>query len=383
MSSVPRIVTVDPTYNIARIVRGAMTLLNRQHILIEVPTSDDALGEVAQSSIDLVITAHQIPGDLDGIELATRISHESLGTPVIVLAESGDPFVDDDVLADAPFQYFMRPVAEPFLRGLRIALDGEAAVEAAEKPPATGLDLGPVPKVDIDQLRDVVIPLVRDVGAMAVILADRTGRVLIEHGATGYIDRETLAVVLGPSFARSLDVSELVGGKAWTMHYYDGDRLDVFGLALGLHYFICLIFDGSNRGAFGPVTMFGRRAADQMIEMLGEAAYSVKQPEPAPVAKPKKKRKTQEVAPVAESAAETAESAAAMETLFEEPASAPKLEPVVDFDPEALFGQSVDESLADSLFDPDALGDLAASLAAEEGERVGYDEAIDMGILDE
>jgi CheY-like chemotaxis protein len=382
MPSVPRIVTVDPTYNITRIVRGAMTLLNRQHILIEVPSSDDALGEVSNSSIDLVITAQDVPGNMDGIELATRISHESLGTPVIVLAEAEDPPVDETILEDAPFQYFMRPVAEPFLRGLRIALDGETAVEASESQAGlAGPDLGPVPAVDIEQLRDVVIPLVRDVGAMAVILADRTGRVLVEHGATGYIDRETLAVILGPSFARANEVSDLVGGKAWTMHYYDGERLDVFGLALGLHYFICLIFDGSNRGAFGAVTMFGRRAADQMIEMLGEAAYAVKTAETAPAAKPKKKkRKTQET-PVA--AAKAEEPTEEMAALFETAPSAPTLEPVTDFDPEALFGQSVDESAADVLFDPDALGDLAASLAAEEGERVGYDEAIDMGILDD
>jgi hypothetical protein len=69
--------------------------------------------------------------------------------------------------------------------------------------------------------------------------------------------------------------------------------------------------------------------------------------------------------------------------LFDTPPGEMVLEPMTDFDPEALFGQSVDESLADSLFDPDALSDLAASIAASEGERVGYDEAIDMGILDE
>ncbi|MBN1562941.1 MAG: response regulator [Anaerolineae bacterium] len=381
MPSVPRIVTVDPTYSITRIVRGAMTLLNRQYILIEVPSSDDALGEVSNSSIDLVVTAQDVPGIMDGVELATRISHESLGTPVIVLAESGNSPVDEATLTDAPFQYFMRPVAEPFLRGLRIALDGETAVEAEGQTVSAGPDLGPVPPVDIDPLRDVVIPLVRDVGAMAVILADRTGRVLIEHGATGYIDRETLAVILGPSFARATEVSELIGGKAWTMHYYDGERLDVFGLSLGLHYFICLIFDGSNRGAFGAVTMFGRRAADQMIDMLGEAAYAVKAEAP-PAAKPKKKtRKTQETAAVTQ--AEVEEPAADIGALFDTAPDSPTLEPVTDFDPDALFGQAVDESMADNLFDPDALSDLAATLAAEEGERVGYDEAIDMGILDD
>jgi CheY-like chemotaxis protein len=378
MASVPRIVVVDPAYDVARIVRGALTLLNRQHILIEVPTADDTLEEVRHSAIDLVVTAYQIPGKMHGIDLAQQICHESLGTPVIVLADEGDPQIEAEALAEAPFQYFVRPVAEPFLRGLRIALDGEVAVQVEEAAP-TGGDLGPVPSINIEELRAIIGSLVRDVGAMGAVLADRTGRVLIETGAIGYIDRETLAAILGPSFAHAAQIGPLVGGDAWAMQYYDGERLDVFGLALGIHYFMCLIFEGSNRGAFGAVTMFGRRAADQMIDMIGEAAYAAKKPEPLP--QPKEKEPTP--APVAPAPPERVEEAVELEALFDAQPGEPLLEPVADFDPDALFGQAIDIGLADSLFDENTLSDLAASIAASEGERVGYDEAIDMGILDE
>jgi CheY-like chemotaxis protein len=381
MPSIPRIVVVDASPVIARIIHGALALLSRQYILIEVPTGEDAWEEVLRSDAALLVTAYQIPGEMNGIQLATRINHESLGTPVIVLAEENDPRLDRQALEDAPFQYYVRPVGEPFLRGLRIALDGEAAITAEETEPASEADLGPIPPINVNRLRDIVVPLMRDVGAMGVILADRTGRVLIDQGATGYIDREKLAAIMGPAFARSADVSPLVGGNAWTMQYYDGERLDVFGLALGIHYFMCLIFEGSNRGAFGAVTMFGRRAADQMIEMIGDAAYLVKTPEPLPpsaetepvaeVVEPpvRKRRKTEEVpaAPVPE------------KTRPVEPAA----EPIAAIDVDALFRQNIDESLAASMFDPEALSDLAASLIPDEEERVGYDEAIDMGILDE
>ena len=187
-----------------------------------------------------------------------------------------------------------------------------------------------------------------------MILADRTGRVLIETGAAGYIDRETLAVVLGPSFARSAEISPLVGGDAWAMQYYDGERLDVFGLALGIHYFMCLIFEGSNRGAFGAVTMFGRRAADQMIDMIGEAAYLTKKSEPMPL--PKEQEPVREAVMPADnrlqpSRKKVSQETAALERCLNSPPGEPMLEPVTDFDPEALFGQAVDVGLADSLFD--------------------------------
>lgn len=378
MPSVPRVVVVDTTRDVARIVHGALALLNRQYILVEVPTPDDALEEVMRTRIDLVVTAYRLSGTMHGIDLATRITHESLGTPVIVLADDGDPRVDHLALHDVPFQYYVRPVAEPFLRGLRIALDGEVAVVEEQRAMTPDTDLGPVPAIDVAELRSIILPLMRDVGAMGVILADRTGRVLVDEGATGYIDREKLAVILGPSFARSADISPLVGGNAWTMHYYDGERLDVFGLALGMHYFMCLIFEGSNRGAFGAVTMFGRRAADQMIDMLGEAAFMVPKPEPLPPPKEEVIPQAVPSEPVLDRKPPRKRQVTASEDVPEE-----AVVPEAAFDMDALFGQSVDEALVDSLFDPDKLEGLAASLAAEEDQRVGYDEAVDMGILDE
>jgi CheY-like chemotaxis protein len=380
MPSIPRIVVVDASPVIARIIHGALALLSRQYILIEVPTGEDAWEEVQRSDAALLVTAYQIPGEMNGIQLATRISHESLGTPVIVLAEENDPRLDRQALEGAPFQYFVRPVGEPFLHGLRIALDGEAAVAAEETEPASETDLGPIPPINVNKLRDIVVPLMRDVGAMGVILADRTGRVLIDQGATGYIDREKLAVIMGPAFARSADVSPLVGGNAWTMQYYDGERLDVFGLALGIHYFMCLIFEGSNRGAFGAVTMFGRRAADQMIEMIGDAAYLIKTPEPLPPEEPEPVAEV--VEPPVRKRKKTEEVPAALVPEKTRPVE-PEAEPIAAIDVDALFRQNIDESLAASMFAPEALSDLAASLIPDEEERVGYDEAIDMGILDE
>lgn len=395
MSSIPRIVAVDPSYEAARIMRGALALLNRQYVLIETPVPEQVLEEVRTSRVDLVVTTYHVSDEMNGIDLAGRIGHESLGTAVIVLADERDPRLDKQALKDAPFQYFMRPVGEEFLRGVRIALDGEAAVVQETTETKAGLDLGPVPAINAEALRALIGPLMRDVGAMGIILADRNGRILVDEGATGYIDRERLAVIMGPLFARATEVSPLIGGDAWSMVYYDGERLDVFGLALGVHYFMGLIFEGSNRGAFGAVNHFGRRAVDQMIDMIGDAAYTIKRPEPLP--KPALARKeapktvkpeipVKKSAPAAPKPAMTPkpkQDIADLEALFESAPPAPAAEPVRHFDAEALFGQAIDESLANSMFDANALGDFAASLTNEGDDRVGFDEAFDMGILDD
>ena len=373
MAAIPRVVVVDPRQEIARIVRGAMALLARQVVLVEVPGASEALDEVERVEVDLLVTAMALSGDVDGADLAEQVNHLSLATPVIVLAEQGDPRPDVARLEQAHFQYFVRPVAEPFLRGLRIALDGLPVASAGESNGASASALAEVPPVDLKALRGLMLPLMRDVGAMGVILADRLGRVLIDEGATGYLDRERLVALLGPSFGRTGEVASLIGGRAWVMQYFDGARIDLYALSLGLHYFLCLMFEGSNRAAMGAVAVYGRRAAEQMIKVMGDAAFAV--PEAADA----------ELAMVAGAGAGRADGqeAAVEATGAQEETDGARLDPLPDaaFDPEALFSQAVDEDLADSMFDPDALGDLAESFGPDGSGHVDLDTARDLGLI--
>jgi len=373
MASTSRVVVVDPRHELAGIVRGAVALLARQAVLVEVPGAEEALAEIERGAVDLLVTASSLPGDLDGVGLADRVSHLALGTRVIVLAEYDDPRPDPAVLEQARFQYYVRPAAEPFLRGIRAALEGLPAASVTEQVEPGADTLPDVPPVDLRAVRAIVLPLMRDVGAMGVVLVDRLGRVLIDEGATGYLDRERLAVALAPSFARTGQVGELVGGRAWAMHYYDGERLDLYALSLGLHYFLCLLFEGSNRAAMGAVAVFGRRAAEQIIERMGASAFQIVEQAAGSAADTETEREAVRVPDVAE---EPVPAAAA---------DALRLEPLPDsaFDPDALFTQDVDERLADRLFDPETLGEMAASFGPDEDEQVDLDTARDLGLLDE
>jgi hypothetical protein len=52
MASIPRILAVDETYQIAEILRGTMALMDRRFILIEIPTAEGALAELHESHAD-------------------------------------------------------------------------------------------------------------------------------------------------------------------------------------------------------------------------------------------------------------------------------------------------------------------------------------------
>lgn len=384
----PRIIVVDDNKGLYNIVRASLELLGRRPRLIETHTGDDALMEIRVSSPDLLISAHTLVGTTNGPMLALMAKRELAALPIIVMGNETDPEIDEDTLTQSPFQYLRRPVApEIFLRTLRVALDGAAAVPETAKPEE---DMGPVPVVDGDKLRPILFKLMRDVGAMAAVLADRNGKVINYEGAAGYIDREALATALGPGFAATTKILNVIGEQPRVLKHFDGEKGDLFGLAVGFHYFLILVFDGNApASALGNVKRFGGIAVNEMLEIISSpVAFSVKPaappspptPTPVPAATAhtgRRSRRTQEISalPVAEAPKPVP---AKKKT---EPVAIPKqpaMEPITNFDPSLLDALSnIDLSKADEMFSPDAL----AATATAGGNRISFEDALMQGII--
>ncbi len=382
----PRIIVVDDNQGIYSIVRASLELLGRRPRLIETHTGDDAMAELRISSPDLLVTAQALSGTTHGPMLALMAKRELAALQVIVIGSERDTELDAETLAQSPFQYLRRPFSpEVFLRTLRIALDGPEAVPQN----TTGEDImGPVPIIDNDKLRPILFKLMREVGAMAAVMADRNGKVITYEGAAGYVDRDLLAAALGPGFGNTAKIMPVIGDQPRVLNYYDGDKLDLFGLALGVHYFITLIFE-SNAGdrAIGTVKRLGAQAVNEMLGIVGDVAFSVKPQPPAAPARAtgehpvRRGRKTQEtpptsVAPLRPAPAKAEKPAPAKaEPKVEKPAPAA----IENFDP-SLFDalDKVDLSKADELFDPDK---LAASATNSNSNRISFDDALLQGII--
>jgi hypothetical protein len=211
-----------------------------------------------------------------------------------------------------------------------------------------------------------------------VVLVDRKGNILQEMGAVGYMDRDRLTTTLSPSFANMFTIGPLVGSKRpQAMHFYDGEEFDVFALAIGLHHFICLIFEGSaGSRAFGAVTMFGRRAVQEMLDALGDVAFEIRVAAAEPVAAPKAARKA-----VKKKVQEEPVKAEAADEAYVPPRP-PALEPLPeDADLEAMLAglEKLDLNEADTVFDPEKLAEIAAEKMA--GERLTFEEAQQMGVI--
>jgi DNA-binding NarL/FixJ family response regulator len=389
MPSSPRVITVDPTWTVARIVRSAMDLIDRAIIQIDVPSGSEALEEVERGGIAVVISDVELSYDMKGFELAMRINRDHPDLPIIILAESDDPQFDEETLLESPYIYMQRPVdMQQFVRVLSTALEGKNKQEVKDvalKPPTMvaatmEMSFGPVPTLDTNAAIGIINKLGRDLGAMAIIISTRVGEVVLADGAAGYVDSEKLARALIPQITTTLEVKDMLGGQASTLQYYDGDTYDIFVLSVGLHHYMSVVFPGESGGKqFGPVTRFARRAAEDLIALLGANAWFIQPPTPIAQEAGSEKRKRpkpvempeeQDLIPIEPNRRPS--KAAEPEKLT--------LEPIVDLDLDKLFGADVNVSQADTLFDLDALEKIAAEKPKKSG-TLGWDDAIELGLV--
>jgi DNA-binding response OmpR family regulator len=388
MASTPRILTVDPSWTISRIVRGAMDLIDRAIIQIDVPSGIEALEEIKRGGINLVITDLELSPELKGFELAIRAHQESPETSVIILADVDDPEqLDDEVAAESPFVYMHRPVdIQQFSRVVMAALEGKNLKESLAEPTSTSavINFGPVPALDLNVAQGIIDTLLNDLGAMAIVLSTRAGEVLMGRGAVGYVNNEKLSKALTPLVMTNIEFRELVGGQASALQFYDGDTYDVFVLTVGMHHFMSIVFDGQvGQRQFGSVSRYGRRAAEDLIALLGATAWMIQPAAPA-VDENRRRPKTKPI--VVDEEPEVIELAKAdfgPKAEETQPAEPAKLfaEPIADLDL-SIFNDlgALDESAADSLFDLDKLGEVANQQSGK-GNALSYDQAVELGLV--
>jgi hypothetical protein len=392
---IPRIITVDPSWTIARIIRASMDLLDRPVIQVDVPGGAEALAELSRGCT-LLVTNFEVDETMRGFELAMRVKRESPDTTVIVLGDVGDPEeFDPETASESPYAYLCRPFdLQKFLRVLVAGLEGGNMHEALFPPvtaaPVFNNDMGPIPNIDVNAAQTIVDRLQRDVGAMSVWLATRAGDVLLERGAVGLMNRERLAATLIPAVLTNIEAKDMLGGQLSSVQFYDGETYDVFVLTVGLHHFMCAIFDGQ-KGAreFGAVNRYGRRAVEDLIALIGANAFFVQKVAPPPVEdnrvttrkKIAKIHETEEVELVEIARAEfgTAEAAQAA------PEPELKLEAIPDeaFNLDDIFGSEPANLNGDDLFDLDDLEQLANQNLQNSKGKLDWDTAKTIGIIRE
>lgn len=398
MAPMPRILTVDPSGDVAAITRAALRLLERPAIQVDVPGGLEAFDEVERGHFRLLIAAVQLGDGLTGAEFAQRVRQRQPETNIVLLAGPQDALAVGSLeqlgQETGAFLVLRHPV-EPHqvLRILAASLDGRDILSAAYTAQApsdeTATDLPPVPPLDLNAATRVLNSALTDVGAMAVVLSTRNGDVLLERGAVGYLDREQLTAALVPTVRATIDMTRLIGGRPTALLFYDGEHYDVFVLSVGLHHFLSLVFDGQNGlRSYGAVNRYGRRASEDLIALIGASALILNVPvTSAPLPEPERPAEP-EILPTLARAELPPAPAQAKRRTETRPAVTPP-PPVADMDLNSddllsLFSpgdlQALDARELEDLFNPDKLAQIASQTRQESGP-LSYEEARELGLI--
>jgi CheY-like chemotaxis protein len=400
MAALPRVLTVDPTGRLSRIARAAIDLGDLAAVQVDVPGGAEALEELRYTPCTLMITAYTIDGtdpDMDGLTLATVVKREHPLTAVMVVADAEEG--EDAIAADAPFLYLRRPLdSAQVMRIITAALHFRDIFLAAQQPTRRieqSEDIGGLPPLDANFAYGVFDELMGAFPAMAILLLNRTGEIVAERIAAGYIDRDALAAAITPNAKTTISMSDVVGQNPSTFNFFSGDKLDLFTLSVGFHYVLCIVFDRqSGQRQFGAVNRFGRRAVEDLRVMLGTSAFSLNLPSAQAEEAPRRRRTTKAITQELTlpdtllertSLSGSEDAAPAPAEAAPPPAPEPvRMTPIADFDVSLIEGglNNLDALMAqaEDLFDMDKLAEIADEGRSERGP-ISYDQARQLGII--
>lgn len=380
-----RIVTLDPTGSAGVIVRGALEMLDLMPVVIEAPTEAAALAELERGAT-LLVLSDDIAGE-SGLDIAFRISADWRDLPVVVIAEQ-----ETEAPEEQPYLLLRRSAdAVQILKAIQAALTEKDLRAAIRKTGAIPMMMEPegglVPNLDLENARRILDNLLIDVGALACLLATRTGALILERGALSGLEREELVALLAPTMKTGREVKDLVGGQLSTIQFLDGEAFDIFVLSVGLHHFLCVVYDGnSGSRQFGAVNRFGRRAAEDIIALIGANAFIWTPAHPVYDESPS--RATLRVKAVkVDKQEEPLELHLEKAELIEMPSVAEPeppvvMEPIADLDLDVLFADmpEAEAANADELFDLDVLEDLSKASQQNKG-KLDWDQAKEIGLI--
>lgn len=258
--SAKRVLLVDDQRDVTRMLRSALETLGRSLVIVDVPSGEEAILEIARAGVDLLVTDVRLPG-ISGLDVVKRLRRSAPQAGVIVISGVQDTKAEAEARSLGVMAFYRKPVPmEAFIKMVEEALGSK---------PGTA----PLPVlVNAEQpgVSDRLSTLRRDLGADAVFLLDTQGIIIVRAGDITKINIDPIMSEVTTAITASLKVSRSLHGLIpANVHFFDGDELDVYAANVGQYYALAIVFDGDRgAGQMGPVMRYGRQCADDLLNSL-------------------------------------------------------------------------------------------------------------------
>jgi hypothetical protein len=224
-----------------------------------------------------------------------------------------------------------------------------------------------------DRLKTVRIEL----GAEAALLIDDHREVIVQAGELTELNLEESLPSLMTAFSAGLKVSNLVGALLpGNLQYFDGDTHALYMTNVGAYYALLIVFRGKQEsGQMGAVVHFGRRAAEDLMDLLSSLGELENIDEAIRVEPPEVEWVEQMSEPNSQQKDEEQESDL---TPSEDEA---EVDVEIELEKLDVADQEVEPEDAEKYWEQAVT--TTPKLGSDEGDTISYEEARDKGLLDD
>lgn len=208
-----KILIIDDSYDITRVLRSAIFTLDPEIEVLVTPSAEEAMLEIIKADLDLIITDIRLPG-ISGLELLRKIRKQHPDVKIVMMSGMDDRNLNEKALEAGANVFLRKPIEMP------IFLDTVSEILGHEQPKDSFIkDIMPeIELMDEDDfgknLTDSLSSLRKEVSASHVWLLSEFGRVAAQSGNAEIEDFETKwASVIMPIMSASENFTQTIDGK--------------------------------------------------------------------------------------------------------------------------------------------------------------------------
>jgi len=126
-----------------------------------------------------------------------------------------------------------------------------------------------ITKKDLEKIDACLRNMLSTSSANAVLLIDRSGQLIANHGDTTDIDTSSLAALTAANFGATVEIARMLGEEEFTLLFHKGRSENVYFSAVGENAILVTLFD--DKTSLGLI----RLRISQMVDELSSIVSSM------------------------------------------------------------------------------------------------------------
>ena len=133
-----------------------------------------------------------------------------------------------------------------------------------------------ITKKDLEKMDFCLNKIVSSSRAHSVLLIDRSGQLIAQHGNTPGIDILSLSALTAANFGATAEIARILGEEEFTLLFHKGKSENVYFSAIGEHVIMVTLFDDNT--SLGLIRLQINKIIDELSKILSSIFETKKVP---------------------------------------------------------------------------------------------------------